>query len=243
MAENKSKILVLVEGAKTDVRLMNHLLKIYGISTNHTIVSYNTNIYTLYNEMFRDNAPEEIDLLQMLKEREHDPEKKLIFDVHYSDMLLIFDLDPHAPDFSADKIRRMSEFFVESSDMGKLYINYPMVEAFYHMSNIPDSGYNSRYAAMAELTAGEYKQRVNRENRNHNYSKFAISKCECDTVIRQNIEKGFLITGNNAEHELPLPDPVKILNVQLNTIEREQRMLVLCTCAFYIVEYNPKLIE
>ncbi len=243
MAESKSKILMLVEGAKTDVKLMNHLLNIYGISTNHTIVSYNTNIYTLYNEMFRENAPEEIDLLQMLKEHEQDPEKKLVFDERYSDILLIFDLDPQDPGFSAEKIKRMSEYFVESSDMGKLYINYPMVEAFYHMKSIPDPEYNLRYATMEELQAKEYKQRVNAENRNHDYTKFAIDKPECDTVIRQNIEKGLLITDNNAESELPLPDSDKILNAQLCTIKNEQRMLVLCTCAFYIVEYNPKLID
>lgn len=242
MAGNKSKILVLVEGAKTDVRLMEHLLNTYGISEKHTIVPYYTNIYTLYNEMFRDNEPEEIDLLQLLKEREHNPEKKLVFDERYSDILLIFDLDPHAPDFSADKIQEMSEYFTESSDMGKLYINYPMVEAFYHMSNIPDLEYDSRYATMEELLAKKYKERVNRENRNHGYSKFAVDKAECNIVIRQNIDKGFLLCGID-DPQVPLPDSAEILSVQLDTIEKEQRMAVLCTCAFYIVDYNPKLIE
>lgn len=242
MAGNKSKILVLVEGAKTDVRLMEHLLNIYGISEKHTIVPYYTNIYALYNEMFRDNKPENIDLLQLLKGREQDTEKKLVFDVRYSDILLIFDLDPHAPDFSADKIQEMSEYFTESSDMGKLYINYPMVEAFYHMSNIPDLEYDSRYAIIEELLAKKYKERVNRENRNHGYSKFAVDKAECNIVIRQNIDKGFLLCGNPKQQD-SLPNSAEILSVQLDTIEKEQRMAVLCACAFYIVDYNPKLIE
>ncbi|MBP1592441.1 MAG: hypothetical protein ILP22_10405 [Oscillospiraceae bacterium] len=47
MNNKTPKILMLVEDAKTDVRLMKHLLSIYGISSNHEIVSYNTNIYTL----------------------------------------------------------------------------------------------------------------------------------------------------------------------------------------------------
>ena len=37
-----AKILILVEGEKTDVKLMNHLLQVYGISEDHVIVSYNT---------------------------------------------------------------------------------------------------------------------------------------------------------------------------------------------------------
>jgi len=52
MANDKAKILVLVEGEKTDVKLMEHLLTIYGIDKNHQIVSYKTNIYDLYDKMF-----------------------------------------------------------------------------------------------------------------------------------------------------------------------------------------------
>ncbi len=70
-----AKILILVEGEKTDVKLMNHLLQVYGISEDHVIVSYNTNIYTLYKAMFLDNDPETIDLLQLLKSKEKDPQK------------------------------------------------------------------------------------------------------------------------------------------------------------------------
>lgn len=57
MDNRKTQILVLVEGEKTDVNLMRHLLNVYGISQNHEIVSYNTNIYELYNHMFRDEDP------------------------------------------------------------------------------------------------------------------------------------------------------------------------------------------
>ena len=90
MADEKSKILVLVEGKKTDYQLMERLLQVYGIGDSHEIVSYNTNIYVLYNEMFRDGDPASLDILQTLKEHERDPEKKKLFDSWYSDILLIF---------------------------------------------------------------------------------------------------------------------------------------------------------
>lgn len=68
--------------------------------------------------------------------------------------------------------------------MGKLYLNYPMVEAFYHMSSIPDEQYSNRFATLEELQAGTYKMRVNRENRNHDYTKFATDRVECNIVIQ-----------------------------------------------------------
>ena len=107
MSDGKSKILVLVEGAKTDVRLMQKLFEVYGISERYEILSYNTNIYTLYREMFSDGDPSSIDTLQNLKEHERDAEKKKLFDNRYSDILLIFDLDPQDPQFSGDKITEM----------------------------------------------------------------------------------------------------------------------------------------
>jgi len=104
--------------------------------------------------MFEDNDPSDMDLLQLLKSREPDPVKRALFDEFYSDILLIFDLDPHDPGFAPEKISRMAKYFVESSDMGKLYINYPMVEAFYHMASIPDPNFDSYYATLDELIAG-----------------------------------------------------------------------------------------
>lgn len=241
MSESKRKILVLVEGARTDARLMEKLLAIYNIDVKYEIVSYGTNIYTLYGEMFAENDPSMVDLLQILKAREIDPSKKAIFDASYSDILLIFDFDPHAPDFSPEKIRRMSEYFVESSDMGKLYLSYPMVEAFYHMSSIPDEQYNNRFATLEELQAGAYKMRVNLENRNHDYTKFAADRVECNIVIRQNIDKARSITHEEKVSEY-LPGQAQILTAQLVLLMEERKVAVLSTCPFFIPDYNPKLI-
>ena len=241
--DNKSKILVLVEGEKTDCKLMQHLLSIYGIDSNHEIVSYNTNIYTLYNEMFKDDNPDSLDILQVLKTHEKDTEKKKMFDYYYSDILLIFDLDPHDSQFSPSKITRMLEYFQESSDMGKLYINYPMVESFYHMKSIPDEAYNSYFATLDELKKKLYKTRVASENRNHDYRKFAVNKDECNTVIKQNIEKAHLISGFKNFVEVDTEEALEIPSRQLTKLDQEQALSILCTCVFYIADYNSKLIE
>jgi len=238
--DNKAKILVIVEGEKTDIKLMSHLLNVFSISDNHTIISYNTNIYTLYNQMFSDGDPWSKDLLQLLKEHERDTEKKKVFDEKYSDILLIFDLDPQDNLYSAEKIKEMTDFFTESSDMGKLYINYPMVESFYHMKSIPDNDYNTYTASMTELRAKEYKKRVNTENRNHDYSKFAVNKNECSVVISQNINKARLITNDHSNNTYP--NLTSILEAQIQNLSQSDSVFVLCTCAFYIVDYNPKFI-
>lgn len=241
MNEGNRKILVLVEGEKTDLRLMKQLLHIYGIDHRHTVVSYNTNIYVLYQQMFADGDPDSIDLPSLLREREPDPEKKKLLDARFSDILLIFDLDPQDPIFSGEKIKEMAEYFVESSDMGKLYINYPMVEAFYHMTAIPDPDFGGRTASLQELQAGGYKQRVNMENRNHDYTKFAVNRQECNTVIQQNLSKAWGLLGVRAQDMYP-PQTRQILERQLSLLHEKGLISVLCTCAFYIADYNPTLL-
>jgi len=203
MDKSKAKILILVEGSRIDMRLMKHLFQLYQIDVKYEIVSYNTNIYVLYDEMFYDGKPQDMDILQVLKEHEPNDDKKQIFEQEFTDVLLIFDLDPQDPRFAEDKISAMMSYFTESTDMGKLYLNYPMIEAFYHMSAIPDLNYNVRNVVLSELRNHTYKQRVNEENRNRDYSKFAVTRDECSIVIRQNIEKGWYILTTTPNNILP----------------------------------------
>lgn len=244
MSNQKAKILVLVEGAKTDVNLMNHLISIYGIDEKHEIVSYDTNIYVLYKALFENGDSEDLDLLQVLKEKERDEEKKKILSEHYSDVLLIFDLDPHDRLYSENKVLRMLEYFNESSENGKLYLNYPMVESFYHMKTIPDMEYNTYEVSIKELRAKKYKTRVHNECRDGDYSKFAKNVKECNLVIKQNVEKALLISGaKSSEDDLPSTIATDVFSTQAKRINQEGSLFVLCTCVFYIVDYNPVFIS
>jgi hypothetical protein len=247
---DKKKILVLVEGAKTDVVLMEKLFSTYRIDVQYEIVSYCTNIYTLYQEMFRDGVDgfDEIDILQVLKAREKDVGKKKIFDAKYTDILLIFDLDPQDPQFDAQHIQLMQKYFHESSDMGKLYLNYPMVEAFYHMKSIPDVEYSGRTASLSELKQKTYKLRVQQETRGHDYRKFAATKKDCTIVILQNISKALsLSAGKTVKWEditntINTIDLSTVLNQQLLQLKNHGFIYVLCTCGFYIADFNPQLL-
>lgn len=235
----KSKILVIVEGAKTDVNLMKRLLNIYGISETHKIISYNTNIYTLYNQLPNDyDEYEDFDLLQLLKEREIDQSKLDLLNERYSDILLIFDLDPQDPQFKPEKIIKMANYFTESTNMGKLYLNYPMVEAFYHMESIPDDKYNDYTVTLEVLKKKKYKQMIHDICRDGDYAKFASDKEECGIVINQNLAKAKFFTNTKDA----IPDSVEILNKQLDLLTNKKIVSVLCTCVFYIAEYNSDFI-
>lgn len=77
--------------------------------------------------------------------------------------------------------------------------------------DIPDAHFNEYFATQEELSNGTYKQRVNQENRNRNYTKFAVTKEECNAVIQQNIEKARWLCN------VPdgIPDEISILSAEL----------------------------
>jgi len=248
MGDGKKKILVLVEGEKRDVEVMETLFKMYEeIDAKYEIVSYRTNIYVLYGELFSETVePVDLDLLQVLKTREHDPNKRRLFDDKYTDILLIFDLDPQDNLFGEDKIRKLQEYFCESSDMGKLYINYPMVEAFYHLSAIPDPNYKKRTVLIDELRNKSYKLRVSRESKNPDYRKFISTRQECNVVILQNINKALSLL--DISHEDTLTEKWMAIDFK-NLLEKQLAHLkegyihVLCTCTMYIYDYNYRLLR
>jgi len=236
---------MLVEGAEADRKLMKKLFRIYGLEERHQIVPYRTNIHALYNSAFKEKNIEDVDLFLHLKERATDQEKRDIFAQRqrYTDIVLIFDLDPQDEGFceTATAVREMSEHFTDSTDMGKLYINYPMVEAFYHLKDVPDPDYENQVATLEELEKGEYKSKVNQESKSRSSKR--LCKACCNTIIWQNLEKARKITEEPYQGGIVAPEQTRILDKQLKKLNTEKEVFVLSTCAFYIVDFNPALIE
>jgi hypothetical protein len=242
---SKRDILILVEGQVTDVKLMARLLTLYGIYEEHQIVYYGTDIYSLYDSMYHDKDGRAVlDLLLHLRSREKNPEKKDILSKLYSRILLIFDLDPQSTHYSSDKIHKMTEYFNDSTDIGMLYINYPMVEAFYHVKNMPDPEYVTYNATITELKRKNdtYKDRVSKESCIKDRKSIFNNRNACNIIIRQNLEKAWHIVRDKPSNTSPIPNQDMILHNQLMLLKTDHIVSVLCTCCFYISEYNASFI-
>jgi len=109
------------------------------------------------------------------------------------------------------------------------------------MKSIPDTDFDSYTASLDELKNHQYKKRVNLENRDRSYIKFIKNRNECSTVIRQNIDKAWRIIGKDSYKEFA-PESQDILRSQLSALSDLEKVFVLCTCCYYIAEYNPEWI-
>lgn len=240
-----TKILLIVEGAKREVELVRRLFEEYKLQIEREIYVYGTNIYELYERVFEGHEEEmdSIDLLQKLKEK--DPQNPIL-DKTFSDIILIFDYDPQDNRYKKERIELMLQYFSESTENGKLYINYPMLESYKHFKSFPDREYIERKVNIETVKNGKYKELVGKEAKFTKITKF--TKEIFNQIIKSNIEKSNYIV-NHSKSIQNLRDlyysikDTDILEKQNSLLIDEGNLYVLNTCIFFICDYNFNLIE
>ncbi len=128
---------------------------------------YGTNIYQLYHDIVKEYGNEwakrndEIDLPFVISKKKF-PDK-LRYKDDFINIILVFDYERHDKNFSEEKILEMQSCFVDAADMGKLYINYPMIESYQHLCKLPDDNFANRKIPVSLQPGKKYKSLVEQE--------------------------------------------------------------------------------
>ena len=165
-----SKILLLVEGEKLDVELLERFYDLYNKS-NVELVSYKTNIYRFHKRLKKDFSNEfgeidydSIDLPLFLNDYLRPPEEKRLNDSDFIEKILVFDFDPQDPLYSSETLSELIGNFSNSTENGKLYLNYPMVESFRDMKSLDDDEFINSTVDLEILKQKKYKDEVNKKS-------------------------------------------------------------------------------
>ena len=196
-ARNRSKTWLIVEGKDEKEGLLSHLLEAFPeVNIDfQNIITYETNIYALIRKIKKEYGEdwdqEDIDLPFLISNRKSDCPKMRKRD--FTDIFLIFDYERHDVFFSETNIARMQKYFSQSEDVGKLYINYPMVESYLDLYSIPDKSYEYRKCSANMKKGDEYKQATSKTfikcliSLPDKIQKYlvgqGIDKATCDTIV------------------------------------------------------------
>lgn len=140
-------ILFVFEGTRREPYIFGALKKLYWSEEETVVTAYGCNIYALYNEMqaIGDGA-DIVDILKVkYKDCKDNPFNGIERSDAFSEKYLIFDYD--FQDVSQpvallnNKLETMLKYFNEETENGKLYINYPMVEAIRYTKFLEDIDY------------------------------------------------------------------------------------------------------
>ncbi len=184
-------VLLIFEGERTESKIFNTLETSYFSNSQTTILraTYDAEIYQLWRKLAAD---EDLDIVEVVRKINVKNQKELagISRKQVSQTFLFFDYDGHATNASDESIAKMLAHFNNETEHGKLYISYPMVEAFRHIKRTV----NFRDTTFEIALGANYKNHV------HNSSDFLdikrIGRSSWHHIIIENYRKAnMLIRG------------------------------------------------
>lgn len=159
----RRKNLLVVEGHHEKNILFQLLLQCFpemDIDMS-SIWIYGTNIYMLEQDIIKEYGEEwdeeDVDLPFVIsKRKQFDP---IEYKNDFTNIILVFDYEHHAPEFDESVIEKFQRYFTDATDVGRLYINYPMIESYQHLHiPLPDVEYKDSLVSVKIKPGKEYKK-------------------------------------------------------------------------------------
>ena len=243
---SRKNLLFITEGEIDEPKFIDKYFKKCYPNIEYNYYTYTTDIHTLARLLFKDeeNIDEYLDIKSVLKENEKNEYRRQILSKRYSDIILVFDFDPHATRPEFGKIYKMLEFFNDSTNNGKLYINYPMMQSYRHICIYPEEDCDFKDRTIDIKKCSKYKQIVDKESCFQNINKYNYPKIM--KIVGYQLKKANYIL--NKEYTIPNEETLKkidlnnIYNIQCKKKDEESNIYVLNTFMLHLVEYNPKRI-
>lgn len=252
--ENKNiKVLLIVEGESLEPKFFERLTEVYGLKLDVYVVG--TNIYALYQKMKTyEFACDVKDVLPEIGVRLEGKDDLLKEKFTYT--YLIFDFDAHhkttiereqgiAVDTIVQnnvvKLAEMAEYFVDETDpsVGRLYINYPMMESFRDANEFFDDAYERNEISIDDLK--KYKS-IAGQKRLAGIDVDTYSRENFTDLTRMNVFKlnamMKAVWGAPAYQQYLNISPAKnILDAQIEKIGDQRKVDVLNTALFILLDY------
>lgn len=239
------KVLFITEGPVDELHLFKSICSDLNIiKDDRNFYSYKTDLHRFVRLLLPDNETQldDIDLLLTLRSQESDTKQKRILSQTYTDVYIIFDLDPQAPNTDFEKVRKLIDFYRDSSNQGRLYINYPMMQSYKHLKSLPDPEFELRYINKEDMPY--YKRIVNQEALDelistHNYNHIQLYDMAYHHLCKREkiLGRKFCIPEN---YYYATEDDLNIFNIQLKELKENGRCYVLNTSILIYLEYRPE---
>ena len=163
MNTKKKKVIFIYEGVKAEENLLNNTVKTF-FSSKADISILNCpadgNIYMLWTRLKKDEF--ETNVIDVLKEMSTVAKERLanLKASDFSEIYLFFDYDGHNNNLpkeylNCDILNEMLKTFNNETELGKLYVSYPMIESIKEIG-AKTKEYKNLYLALDEIS--HYKQ-------------------------------------------------------------------------------------
>ncbi len=160
----RKQSLFIVEGNHEKNVLFKLLLRAFSEIDikEEDILIFGTNIYQLYAMIVKEYEEDwdegDVDLPYLVSKK-WGYETPLSKD-DFNNIVLVFDYERHDPFFSEEIICRLQKYFYDTTDVGKLFLNYPMIESYQHFEGWPGSNFEHEEIPVTLQPGNRYKNLV-----------------------------------------------------------------------------------
>ena len=254
-------ILFVFEGAKREPDLFRAIETLFFQDKQNIVCSFGNNIYELYNEL--QSFEGDGDIVSILKERYQGQKDSPFTDdaksSDFSEIYLIFDYDFQNKNISLDvmnsQLEEMLDMFDDETDNGRLYINYPMVEAIRYTKNLPDADYWTYVVSRKDCTETSFKNLADSFSDYKSLDFLSLSTRRQATekerssrlgnwslLIAQNVSKANYICSG--ENEIPedkeTVSQIAIFDAQKRYQTSSESVSILSAFPLFLFDYFPK---
>lgn len=247
----ETTVLLIVEGDTIEDEFFRCIASAFGISAK--VIPYRTNIYKLYEALKQANFSANV--CGILKESATEDDKKL-FDRKYAAIYLVYDADFQHCDKGENeltieqriaknmpRLSEMSKYFTDETDdtVGKLFINYPMMEAYKDCDAFFEVAYKDRRVSIYDLLHNGYKKSVSQRKVNGKAVKKLSYRDFCD-IVKCAVYKYAFIMGNGWR-ALPYRDFItslfsaNLLGYESSTIDECGEVNVINLSVLFVLDY------
>ncbi len=243
--DKQKKVAIIYEGEKTGENLFKNIIHHFFADRADVLIltlPAAANLYMLWTKLREDHF--ETDVVGVLKEMNSDISERLtgMQAEDFSEIYLFFDYDGHQNNIpkkfaGKDVLKEMLETFHNETELGKLYISYPMVEAIREIS-VEIQDYKTFYLPLGECAF--YKEAVGGVS---DYGDFRhitkemwyiacnASRKRASIIVSYKEEESYRNFIENMSQE-------KIYDAQKETfIQKNQTIGILSSIPLFLIEY------
>ena len=235
------KILFLVEGSVAEKEIVDNIVAkiIKQVDTQYIICSYETTIYELYEALSKDDDMSTVGLL--IEQNKITLQPGEFIKQAFSQIYLVFDYEPNYQKYSDERIKECLEFFNDETENGKLYINYPMVEATFFLNDFNSPNTFPYYIPIENCIGDVFKKEAKaitcyKKNQNVDFS--LSNKKHIFQSIRWNY-KAYIELTKSKSSEI---DHKKVLEKQIE-LKNRNVIMSLSLLVLLVVDYNPSILR
>lgn len=251
---SEKNILLIVEGAKREPQLLKRMFDAFGLLDDYQIVSVAINVHDFLNKLYQEYGCDfdGVALVDFVADSVSGRrERARLLETSFTDILLVFDLDPQDNRHDFKRLKEMQDFYCDSTDMGQLFLSYPSVEAYRDFDSF-DYASLSDAIVPADVISGNisYKKWVSRRGdlladigRIDSYTFACVVAVHAmrALAISKNQGSGFNVSRVDNLASLAMNvDHTALLCEEIKSLDGDS-LYACCTCLFFISNWPKRL--